>query len=264
MSTIYFLLGFLYSLTVIGQEKAVLPDTSQYKFIRQRIKDEDFFIQLDKNDKDALFRRAELKFKIEDWNGAIHDYKELIRLDSNNYYPYYMIGCCYERTGEYHIGIQFMSKSIAKHPKNEWAYNDRGLLYLRTNKNDLAIQDFNTALQLKPEWSVALFGLGNAFDKVNKISESIIFYQRAIKADSTNYKALNNLGFIYFEQNKLQAAIEYFSLAINIKPNYVKALTNRADAYLKLRELNLACKDIEQAIIYGRSDLLETKQKICK
>ena len=60
----------------------------------------------------ALFNRGFAFDKIGDFDRAIHDYSEAIKIDPNNAYTYYNKGISLDRKGDYDEAIRCFSKAI--------------------------------------------------------------------------------------------------------------------------------------------------------
>ena len=84
------------------------------------------------------------------YNQAIQDLNESIRLDATVWSAYYNRGIAYRDMGQNERAIQDFSRAIAMAPKVPGLYTGRGLSYLKMSEVDLAFQDFDRAIRLNP------------------------------------------------------------------------------------------------------------------
>jgi tetratricopeptide (TPR) repeat protein len=93
---------------------------------------------------------------------AIQDYTEAIRLNPKFAIAYYNRGISYRKKKEYGLAIQDYTEAIRLNAKYADAYNNRGWSYYNKKEYDLAIQDYETALRLDPNVANAAINLKNA------------------------------------------------------------------------------------------------------
>ncbi len=84
------------------------------------------------------------------YNQAIQDLNESIRLDSSVWSAFYNRGVAYRRMGQNERAIQDFDRAITMAPKIPGVYTGRGLSYLKMGEVDLAFQDFDRAIRLNP------------------------------------------------------------------------------------------------------------------
>ncbi len=120
-----------------------------------------------------FFNRALDKHEQGDYQGAIEDYNQAIRLDPNYALAYYGRG-----HARYHLG-------------------------------DLqeAIADYNQAIRLDPNYTNAYNNRGNARRKLGDLQEAIADYNQAIRLDPNSAGAYNNRGNARYNLGDLQEAI---------------------------------------------------------
>ena len=83
-----------------------------------------------------------------EYNLAIREYTEAIRLHPNNASAYGNRGLAYNVIGEYDLAIRECTKAIHLDPKEPFYFRDRGEAYLEKGEYALAIRDFNEAIYL--------------------------------------------------------------------------------------------------------------------
>ena len=103
-------------------------------------------------------------YKRKDYDRAISEYTEAIKLDPNNDFAnasvYYYRGLAYRYKKEYDEAIRDFNRAILLNPVRANAYYYRGLAYYHKEEYDNAIRDFNEAIFLDPSDPTAYYYRG--------------------------------------------------------------------------------------------------------
>jgi tetratricopeptide (TPR) repeat protein len=161
---------------------------------------------------EAAFNRGNVFYKKKDYDKAISDFTEAIRLD----------------------------------PNYAQSYNNRGIAYAGNKEYDKAISDFTEAIRLNPNYAESYFNRGNAYDE--EYDKAISDYNKAIRLDPRYAKAYNNRGWAYHDKKDYDKAIGDCNEAIRLKPNYADAYYGRGSAYYNKKEYDKAISDLTEAI----------------
>jgi tetratricopeptide (TPR) repeat protein len=103
------------------------------------------------NEAAAYLKRGIACFEKEDYDQAIVDCSESIRLNPNVALSYGVRGDAYRGKKDYDRAIADLTEAVRLDPNNAFAYSDRGLTYLYKEEYDQAIADLETALKLEPD-----------------------------------------------------------------------------------------------------------------
>jgi tetratricopeptide (TPR) repeat protein len=96
--------------------------------------------------------RAEIKyFRENNFDGAIADLTEAIRLEPDNPFTYCRRGMIYRRKNELDTAIADFTKAIQLEPKEGSFYFERGGTYIFKENNTLAVSDLEMAVKLDPQ-----------------------------------------------------------------------------------------------------------------
>jgi tetratricopeptide (TPR) repeat protein len=101
-----------------------------------------------------------------DYNRAIQDYDQAIRLDPKYMPAYYSRGSAYFKKSDYDPAIQDLNEAIRLNPNDTSAYVVRGDAYREKGDYDPAIQDFNEAIHLNPNYASAYYDRGSAYSSM--------------------------------------------------------------------------------------------------
>ena len=83
-----------------------------------------------------------------DYEGALVDYTEAIRLESTDASAYSNRGNCLHKLGEYDGAIDDFTEVIRLEPNNAYGFYGRGLAYEKLGNTQQAIKDLEVALDL--------------------------------------------------------------------------------------------------------------------
>ena len=87
-------------------------------------------------------------YQRKDYDRAIGEYSEAIRLEPGNATYYFARGVAYIVTKDYDKAISDFTETIRLEPSNGAAYHNRGIAYLELGENSQAQADFDKAKQL--------------------------------------------------------------------------------------------------------------------
>ena len=107
-------------------------------------------IRLKPDDGAAYFNLAVLYSSRGEREKVIVQYSEAIRLKPYDFLLYYCRGIAYDQVGDYDRAIADYHRAILLRTDNEVAFINRGLDYDRTGDHDKAVADYNEAIRLRP------------------------------------------------------------------------------------------------------------------
>jgi tetratricopeptide (TPR) repeat protein len=94
------------------------------------------------------------------YDGAIADYTEAIRLNPQGAAAYNNRALAHEATGNHDLAITDFTEAIRLSPKRAEIYYNRGLSYSKTKDHEKAIADFTEAIWLNPKSARAYYDRG--------------------------------------------------------------------------------------------------------
>ena len=183
-----------------------------------------------------------------DFDRAIEDYTEAIRLYPNYDKAFYNRGIAYRRKGDHDRAIKDYSEAIRINPNYDKAFNNRGLIHSRKGAHDRAIEDYTAAIRINPNYALALNNRGNAFRRKGDYDRAIQDYNEAIRINPDYDKAFYNRGIAYGRQGNHDRAIDDYNEAIRINPKYASAFNNRGNAHRRKGNNDRAIQDYDEAI----------------
>ncbi|MFP3043154.1 tetratricopeptide repeat protein [Treponema primitia] len=189
-------------------------------------------IRINPNYADAYFLRGFAYGSKGDNDRAIADYTEAIRLNPNYTNAYYNRSLAYGAKGDNDRAIADYTEAIRLNPNHANAYYGRGLVYYNKHEYDRAIADYTEAIRLDPNYTDAYYNRGLAYqDGKRDYDRAIADYTETIRIDPNYAAAYINRGNAYRAKGDNDRAIADYTEAIRINPNYTRAYTNRGNAY---------------------------------
>jgi len=208
------------------------------------------------------FERGNRYFLNNDYDKAIAEYTESLRLYPHNPTAYYRRGDSYESIGnkqlaitDYDAAIRETDALIQQNPQDAEAYRARGVAYNKKGDFDRAIVDLTEAIRLNPHLARAYNNRGSAYRNKWDYERAIADYSEAIHLNPQDDKAYNNRGITYYNDGNYDRAIEDFNEAIRINPRFAWAYANLGNAYLKKNDDERAIANYNEAIRLNSQDV---------
>jgi lipoprotein NlpI len=123
-----------------------------------------------------------------DYDRAIADETEAIRLDPKNASAYLYRGWAYDDKDEYDRAIADETEAIRLDPKRAAVYNNRGSAYVDKLDYARAIADFTEAIRLDPKYSSPYRNLSRAHLYTGKLADALADMRQANALDPKNRK----------------------------------------------------------------------------
>jgi len=205
-------------------------------------------IKLDPNNALAFTNRGEAYANKREYDRAIQDYDQAIELEPNNARTFNDRGGAYSSKHEYDRAVQDLDQAIRLDANFALAFNDRGAAYIGKGEYDRAIQDLDQAIKLDPNLARAFYNRGIAYYDRQEYDRAIQDYDEAIRLDPKFAAAFHNRGYAYSGKREYDRAIPDYDQAIRLVPSYARAFYNRGNAYSGKHEYDRAVQDYDRAI----------------
>ena len=134
----------------------------------------------------TLNNRANAYQNKRDWDRAIADYNEALRLEADSALFRNNRGAAYQHKGDHERALQDYDAAIRLDSTSASAFNNRGRAYHFKENYAQAIRDYDEAIELDPDYALAFYNRGLArFDQSLYIA-SVPDFVRALSLDPGN------------------------------------------------------------------------------
>jgi tetratricopeptide (TPR) repeat protein len=157
-------------------------------------------------------------------------------------------GLAYQNKRDYDRAIADYNEAIRLDAQNTVAYNNRGNTHLDKGENDRAIADYDEAIRFNPKYAIAYNGRGNAYKEKGNYDRAIADYNEASRLDPKYPLAYNGRATAYWLKGDYDRAIAEYSEAIRLDPKFAVAYGNRGSAYEKKGDYPRAVADYDESL----------------
>jgi tetratricopeptide (TPR) repeat protein len=209
------------------------------------------------NDREVkeLLKDADAAKQNEDYEQAIADYTEAIRLNPRSEKAYFGRGSVLVISGEFGKGNDDLTKAIQLSTNNALAYEMRGYARLGIERYDEAISDYDTALKFNPTNGRVLKVRGEAYYRRHNYTNAIIDFTKALKFRTNDPEIYDDRGGAYWSIHDRDKALDDFNAAVRLAPEDITGLYNQGRLLYKKGQFADAIHDLEK-VIYLRPKAL--------
>lgn len=196
----------------------------------------------------AYISRGIAYYRTGEYDRAIADFSESLKLDPEDAYARNLRGAAHNESGQYKRAIPDLDEAIRLNANYADAYHNRGIAYGELGDYDRAITEFNEALRLEPENFGALYSRGWAHYKKGDYNLTIADLTEVIRLDPKTAVNYNLRGAAYYATSRYDKAIADYTEAMGLDANYEPARSNRAEAHIAKGEYDRAFEDVNEGI----------------
>ncbi len=168
-----------------------------------------------------------------DYDRAIQDFDQSIKLNPTYIKPLNNRGVAYLRKGEYGLAIEAFDEAITLNPNYGEAFANRARAHLKKNEFDRAASDYDAAIGLDPNLSAVWSGRCWTRAILGALQAALEDCNKALQLDSNSAATYDSRGLIHLKTGQVAAAIDDYSSALRFDPKLASALYGRGLAKLK-------------------------------
>ena len=139
--------------------------------------------------------------------------------NTNNAESYIISGESAYNRGDYDRAISDFTQAIRLDPNSATAYNNRGLTYDTKGDYDKALADYTQAIRLDPNSATTYANRSDVYNYKGEYDRAIADCNQVIRLDPKNASAYNNRGIAYYHKKDYDRAIADFTQAQRLEPN---------------------------------------------
>jgi tetratricopeptide (TPR) repeat protein len=156
---------------------------------------------------------------------------------------------------EYDAAITDFDEAIRLNPNFATAYNNRGFAYARKGNLEQALTDYNEAIRLDPNQANFYSNRGDAYRAKGEDRQAIADYDAALKLNPSLDVVLHNRGSARLAVGQYDQAAADFSEAIRLAPNDARAHYQRGVAHRALKAYDRSAADYAEALRLAPEDV---------
>jgi tetratricopeptide (TPR) repeat protein/S1-C subfamily serine protease len=212
-------------------------------------------IKLNSNNNAAYSDRGTIRAELGDKQGAINDYNEAIKINPSDAKAYYNRGLEKSELGDNQGAINDYNQTLVINPDDASAYVGRGIIKSRLGDKQGAIDDYSVAIRINPNGDAAYSNRGMLRYVLGDNQRALLDFESAIKFNSNSANNYNMRGSIKSELGDKQGAMSDFNRAIMINPNDAKSYNDRGTIKSGLGDKQGAISDYNRAISINPNDV---------
>lgn len=208
---------------------------------------------------DTFFNLANALMEVKDYENAIKNYKESLKIKSNNAIVLNNLGLALHQIKSFDEALKNYNKALLIevdnekfyfnkgntlnelklfeqaiecyknatiiNPNNAYYYYNLGLVQCELKKYEDSLLSFDSVIKLIPNYAEAHLCRGDVLIKLDENEKARDSYEEAIKINPSLSDGYFNLGVAYLNNGNEKEAIKYFESVLKIKPNFAKAMS---------------------------------------
>ena len=233
-------------------------------YYQEQVESYNVQIKIKSNDSELFALRGDAYYALQDYAGAISDFKQATVLNSNYIYAYARLGDTYQQIFDLQAALDNYDQAISLDKAYAYSYIKRGVLYrklgeVKTGEETIAffqmsLDDFTTGIELDPKSSLAYLRRSELYDDLGEWDLALADAQTAVELDPESVFASTNLGMRQYSLKKYSDALKSFEQSLHFRTDaasdYAYAFTARAVVCNRLNVTHQAELDIDQALSF--------------
>ncbi|GEM_PF-7100911 len=168
---------------------------------------------------------------------------------------HYNRGVRLERQSNWQGAVAEYTEAIRLQPQFPLAYNNRGVAEAILGEYDRAIQDYSEAIKGDPEFAEAYNNRGVAYNDTGNYQNAIADFESAVILDKWQARYYANRGVSYYYLKNYQTAQQDFDKAISLNSQVVVAFRFRGLTRVERGEFDEALSDFDSALLVAEAKL---------
>ena len=204
---------------------------------------------------------------------AIADYDEALKHETDAEHRSKILlyrGIANRKQGDWEKALSDFTEAIKLNSKNAEIFKERAYLYFRLERHSEAVTDYSAALYVSPNNPDLYAVRGESYRMSSDFDRALADFDRALELDPQHEFAYRSRGNLYVDKRDNDKALADFEASLRIDPESAQTYASCARLYMKIGELEKAEVDIDKAIKcepesanswYARAQLMQKKKK---
>jgi tetratricopeptide (TPR) repeat protein len=131
-------------------------------------------------------------------------------------------GVAYRYKGEYERALEDYNEAIRLNPNDASHYNNRGIVYRMKGEYDRAISDYDEAIWLKSDYPAAFYNRAIAYTEKGEYDNALADFDIVLRFDARNAFALYGRGMARLKKGEMETGSADIAAANAINPHIAK------------------------------------------
>jgi tetratricopeptide (TPR) repeat protein len=180
-------------------------------------------------------------------NGAIHEFEEIVRIDSTDRQSFLMLARLYQIKGDTNKAIDIYKKFLGIEPGSEEGVTALAKLHVDAGNFKEAADLLEDFLKQRPDSDTAWQTLGEAYTEMQEYTKAADAYRRAGELDPDDIEIKKAEAQAYFLAEKFDDAVKLYEDIIKTEPDDGIALLHLGQIYHKQMKYDLARQNLLKA-----------------
>ena len=185
----------------------------------------------------------------EQFNRAIDDYDQAIRLDPTYVWSWVNRAEAWYRKGEAGRAFADLEEAARLDPNNSRVYSVRASTWWLVGDLDRALADYSEAIRLEPNFPVFYNNRALVWRDKGDYDKAIADYDEAIRRDPRDVRAYANRGEIWRLRGNLDRALADQDKQVRISPRSPNSYLTRGDTFRYRGEFERALADYDRTLL---------------
>lgn len=206
-------------------------------------------IESHKNNPQPYLARCEIYANhLKDYNKALEDIDEVIKLEPNNVSYYFNRSYLRYQVNDIRGTMADLDYAIAFDPSNVTAHYNRALLRSEVGDYNRAVEDYDFVLEHDPDNYPAFYNRAMILINTGHYQQGISALNAMLEKDKDDFVALYQRSMLYIETRQYQAALNDLNTILAKYPKFESGYMLRAQIRQRLGDKRGYEKDLETAV----------------
>src|SRR5215470_1552210 len=180
-------------------------------------------------------------------NSAIHEFEEIIRIDSTERQSFLMLGRLYQIKGDRDKATDIYKKFLGVEPGSEEGVTALAKLHMDAGNFKEAADLLEAFVKQRPDSDTALQTLGEAYTEMQEYAKAADAYHRAAQLDPDDIEIKKAEAQALFMADKVDEAAKLYEELTKAEPDDGLALLRLGQIYRRQMKYDLARQNLQKA-----------------
>ena len=213
------------------------------------IKDYDEAIRLSPQISAYWNNRANYYSRKREYQKALDGYDEAVRLTPTSFIPLGNRGNVFLNTREWDKALEAYDRALKANGTYSRSFAGKATAYREKRQFDLALKEAERAMELEPNSPHSLLARGLTLSAMKEHDKAMTNFEEALRFDPLLGAAFFGRAGVYLAREEYQPAIRDLDTAMRLSPKYAAAMVRRAEAWKACGNPLRALADLKEAIV---------------